>query len=575
MKAITSRAALVVAVWAGLLGACSKDKTKGAPWEQLGRAPSVEKNRAAAASIKVPPMMAQVPADTPYVFALLEPIPQAYWSRTCDALCPPLEKLLASGASLSGQRQGDRLIRAIAGEIAGKLSKDGIKSLGLSADMRMVIYGLGTLPVMRAELADPKVFTATIARIEKNSGTSFPQRTLANQPNPTPFYYTSGSGEALAVGVVGKELVATFGRTGAVEAELPVLFGGQKVAGPTMADGAALKKIAADYGFAGYGVGYVDFNKLIEASYPAPMPVAAPAGAPATAASAAPADPHAACRAALQRGAAVFPRVVFGYDEISAKRAWMSGVLEADADTAATLKAAQLSVPGVTARMPRGALLVVGGAADRKKLAPLYHRAMDWANQTSSACGGGALGDLQDGFANLGMAGGFDFDDVSGGVLALMSIDLSGGMPQSAGGFAIIGVKDAGTFLQSLGMLLGDAASKVKADGKFHTVDLGPVSSFVKSPLKIAGKKGAVVVAAGDKARATAEDATRGPASPSPFLLLAYDVGKLQSMMGSLMQATPELAALNKAYEKLFGPAVFTVQPQPKGLGITARIDLR
>jgi len=574
MKALTSRAALVVAVWAGLFGACSKDKTKGSAWEQLGRSPAVEKNRAAAASIKSPPMLAQVPADTPYVFALLEPIPQAYWSRTCDAMCAPLEKLLASGTTLSGQRKGDRLIRAIAGEIVGKLSKDGLASLGLSAKMRMVIYGLGTLPVMRAELADAKAFAATIARIEKNSGTTFPQRTLTGQPKPTPFYYTSGAGEALAIGVVDKELVATFGRIGAVEAELPVLFGGQPVPGPTMADGAALKKIAADYGFAGYGVGYVDFHKLIEASYPTPMPVAPPAGAPATAAGAPSTDPQATCRAALERGAAVFPRMVFGYDEISAKRAWMSSVLEADRDTAAALKAAQLSVPGVTSRMPQGALLVLGGAVDRGKLTPLYHRAMAWANETSSACGGGALDDLQGGFANLGMAGGLDFDDVSGGVLALMSIDFSGGMPQSASGFAIIGVKDAGSFLQSLGMLLGDSAGKVKADGKFHTVDLGPVASFVKSPVKIAGKDGAVVIAAGDKARATAEDATRGPASPSPFLVLAYDVGKLQSMMGSIMQATPELAALIKAEGKLLGPAIFTVQPQPNGLGITARLDL-
>ncbi len=575
MKRFTSRAALVVAVWAGLLGACNKKKDKGAEWEQLGRSPAVEKNRAAATSIKAPPMLAHVPADTPYVFAMLQPIPQAYWSRTCDALCPPLEQLLASGTALPGQRRGDRLIRAIAGEIAGKLSKDGLASLGLSTDMRMVIYGLGTLPVMRAELADPNAFAATVARIEANSGTKFPQRTLTNQPSATPFYYTSGSGEALAIGVVGKELVATFGRTGAVEAELPVLFGGQPMPGPTMADGAALKKIAADHGFAGYGVGYVDFHQLIEASLPTPMPVAAPAGAPAAAAGAPAADPQATCRAALERGAAVFPRVVFGYDEISAKRAWMSGVLEADPDTAAALKAAQLSVPGVTSRMPQGALLVIGGAADRGKLAPLYHRAMAWANQASAACGGGALGDLQDGFANLGLAGGFDLDDVRGGVLALMSIDLAGGMPQSAGGFAIIGVNDAGTFLQSLGMLLGDAAGKVEPDGKFHTVDLGPVSSFVKSPLKIAGKDGAVVVAAGDKARATAEAATRGPASPSPFFLLAYDVGKLQSLMGSLMQASPELAAFNKAYEKLFGPAIFTLQPQARGLGITARIDLR
>jgi len=660
------RAALALALAAALLS-CKKSSETKVSWDDTDRPDAVAGNKAAAPNLSAPPLFAAIPADTPFVFAAFTPIPGDYWKRACEEMCPALEKLLGQASTAAARSGGGdaRLAGAVMGELAGNLSAAGLRKLGLSPEPRFALYGLGPLPVVRIEVADPAALAATVGRIEQRSGVKLPTRTQGGQS----FWFGTSGGSTLAAGVVGKELVLTLGPAPAVERAIPILYGGEKLPGPTMADGAALKKLAADYGFAGYGLGYVDFQRLAALGYGdeqsihgemwklahgggeddgitsitgAAVPAAgAPALPPATGGKhlGAPAMPdpddepmpmrppdpdpidagaddmiatadagvgnpppttidQAACKAQVTALAARFPRAVFGYDEISAKRASFSATLETDAATVKQLKALETRSPGVSTRLPDEPLAAFGGAIDVKAARAMAGELRGVWRKTAAVCGfSGGGGDDDDDGGSFDLPGGLSPDALRGGLVVIQGGDLGGGLPSNIAGYAIVGVSDP-TVLASLGDLLKMVGVKdFKADGKFHSLDLGklgPFSGAVKQPVKVAARDQALVVAAGDRARATAEKAMAQTGGRSPLFMFAYDVGRVAKGMSGIfdkigsgargvdMDDDPMGGAmmafgkdLIEAEGRLFGLVVFSLHATDRGLGMVGRMDLR
>ncbi|MGK2926953.1 MAG: hypothetical protein ACSLE2_15170 [Lysobacterales bacterium] len=126
-----------------------------------------------------------VPADTPYLAANLEAVPEdvvdAYLQRLQPLADELQRQLTAARAELEANAQAtenpeERLALALLQELDGNLSRAGLDSLGLDIRSHKVAYGLGAFPVFRMGLSDPAVLRATIERLLANAGIAAPQR---------------------------------------------------------------------------------------------------------------------------------------------------------------------------------------------------------------------------------------------------------------------------------------------------------------------------------------------------------------------------------------------------------------
>ena len=613
---------LILATTILAVTACKKDSDK-LTWEETGRPPVVEQNKQRAASLEAPPMFAHIPADTPYVFAAFEPIPGDYWSHVCKKLCPVWNKGFAELATMGGNAAELKIVRAVFDELAGNMSADGLRKLGMSTTPRFAIYGLGPMPVFRIEIGDAQALRATLDRIEKKAGAALPTKRMGGQE----FW----RGDFFAAGIVGKELVFTFGPQQAVDLALPLLFGGAKL-DKSMADGSALKKLAGEYGYAAYGLGYVDVRRFVElatgteqsihsqvmAIYRggtrkarAPMPVDAEAEPPTGGAmdemAIAPREPgpddsagvmvrpvpvrpvpprvagslsSPRCRVDLMELSQKIPRLVMGYDEISAKRAIFSAVLETDPAIAKRMKGLETKVPGFSTRIPGRPMFAIGVAMHFEKARALIDDMGRSIASMGRNCGVGGWTDVgkgMDGLLELPMAP--SLESLRGGFIALHNARFSTkGPPSDISGFAIVGVADAPAVLTDLSSSM-PMLGKIKADGKFHKVSMGPFKQFVNT-LRLAAKPEALVLTAGDSSHAMAKKVLADKKGKSPLLLVAEDVGKVTQLTSSIFDSVGGKAGaawgeMMTSYGDVFGLAVFSLHADDKGLSMIGRIDLK
>ncbi|NNJ65744.1 MAG: hypothetical protein HKP16_09265, partial [Xanthomonadales bacterium] len=112
-------------------------------------------------------LLAHVPADTPYLAANLEPVPEDVLEMFLERLQPALDQAQSelsaalkespAGASDDADRSEGhaRLSLAVLREFDGKLSRSGLESLGLDLRAQQLFYGMGAFPVFRMSLGDP------------------------------------------------------------------------------------------------------------------------------------------------------------------------------------------------------------------------------------------------------------------------------------------------------------------------------------------------------------------------------------------------------------------------------------
>ena len=163
------RTVIVATALALALGACSREEESAAGADNA--------------------LLDYVPADTPYLAANLEPVPEdvvdAYLQRLQPVLDEMQVQLSAARAELEAELEGntqaaddpeERLALALLRELDGNLSRAGLDSLGLDVRSHKVAYGLGAFPVFRMGLSDSVALRATIERVLASAGIAAPQR---------------------------------------------------------------------------------------------------------------------------------------------------------------------------------------------------------------------------------------------------------------------------------------------------------------------------------------------------------------------------------------------------------------
>lgn len=292
-------------------------------------------------------LLRYVPADTPYVFGTVAPPPDEFMDR----IEPKVDRLLKAQSEFlrvvaSEVQTGDgedsaeaEPIGAVMDELRSLMSLEGLREAGVTRDSTVILYGNGLLPVLRVELSDASLFEDLISRIEAEAGEQLP----VAEVDGNPYRYVEDEGIRLVIATIGNEFVLTAAPESLDDAALARLLG-LTLPAESIADSGKLRDIANEYGYLHEYVGLVDTVRLADTFIEEPEGLDArllyimgyDAGALSD-----------VCKAELRSLAKIAPRVVAGYEEVSAGKIRSTTVVELRDDIAAEITAFAAPVPGL------------------------------------------------------------------------------------------------------------------------------------------------------------------------------------------------------------------------------------
>ncbi|MEN7344027.1 MAG: hypothetical protein AAAFM81_13835, partial [Pseudomonadota bacterium] len=307
---------------------------------------------AAAEAVAESSILTYVPADTPYVFASLAPLPKGYLDKlaplnnqVADSMSGMLEGVSAAIEQDAGDEdaEGAALMLRVAQVVMDVVKPETMKEFGFSMTSSSVIYGNGLLPVMRVELDQPEKFMPRFRALAEEESWALEDATAGDIS-----YVKASLGEEAAILVAEADGMAVLTLVPSVfEGDtIGVLLGNEKPA-TSLADVDTLTALADKYALIPQGVGYLDLQQIASTF------IDGPSGAVDTAIFALGGESPAAglddvCKAEIKSLVGVMPRLALGYQSISADRMDLLTVAELRDDIAAALQPVAGSVPGMT-----------------------------------------------------------------------------------------------------------------------------------------------------------------------------------------------------------------------------------
>lgn len=294
--------------------------------------------------------LAFVPADTPYVLAIAEPLPaeiiaqyQAQYGLMRDLYVQQLQDvrdLVAGNDSMPAEI--DAVLEAVMAELQSADPDQPLASLGIEMTARSAIYGIGLLPVLRMEVADPARLEAFIGRIEARMAAPIPRGQVNGQA-----YWLLGPEDAPVRGVMALadgHLVLSLLPIEADEDVVRTVLG---LAPPSrsLAASGELRELGQRLGLRPELVGYVHTQRMIDALT-----------GPASAVDRAFLDLFEASKPALEGScrdeyaqiAGAWPRIAVGYTRLDARHQDARVVVESRADIAQELMKLRAPMPGLS-----------------------------------------------------------------------------------------------------------------------------------------------------------------------------------------------------------------------------------
>ncbi|MEP6938978.1 MAG: hypothetical protein ABI846_04390 [Rudaea sp.] len=285
------------------------------------------------------------PADTPYAYANLEPLPVdvvAAQSRQMHAIWPTLfqqyDAMLAGVPELGEKPR--KVLSAVLDELRPRDSLEKLREIGFKTDGRVALYAVGLVPVVRMELGDPGAFRAMVARVEAKSGDKLTVGKIAAQE-----YWQFGDEQVnVIVAIENTHLVATLWAPGISDTVKQALLGITKPA-KNLADAGTLQAIAKQYRYSPYGEGFFDSVALVQRLSNAPtgtdLEIAKAMKLPTEGAIT---DP--VCKSEILSIAQTFPRMLFGAENMAPNHITVGAQFEMAPALAQQFAAALAPAPG-------------------------------------------------------------------------------------------------------------------------------------------------------------------------------------------------------------------------------------
>lgn len=287
--------------------------------------------------------LAFIPADTPYVIANVEPLPEAtvqvfaaqmkvFWPVMFEQFAPVVAELEKDPKHADAAR----VMRTLYDELAPRDTPEKLAEIGLGMKVRSAFYGVGLIPVLRVELADADAFRAAVARVEAKSGAKLGTGRIGDQD----LWIVGAEDVQGLIAIQGRHLVATLAPANADEALKRRLLGLDLPESSLAASGELVALNKAE-GYLPYGSGWVDLRRVValidrDPGYQAFAKLATET----------PPALDATCRAEAEAIVAHTPRASFGYTALDAGHMTMRSVLELDPALAQSVQALAVPPPG-------------------------------------------------------------------------------------------------------------------------------------------------------------------------------------------------------------------------------------
>lgn len=498
----------------------------GARWATADRGAPLRSRAVATGSIPDNPLLAAVPADTPYVFASFKPVPLRALRGLVDLMGPiarrAFSEYMAAGGATSERAGRDKLA-----EIAA-LDVRGLADLGLNLQARFVIYGVAGYPVFRLEMGD---------------GIRVLQWLEHNEPGRPPVehagyhYRMVGSPTGPALMAFGaKDLVVAIAPRDVLTRNLDLILGVQPPANSLTT--AQLRALAQRDGFTGQGVGFVDVAR---------------AGA---------LIGDAACRAAFTELARSVPRIAIGMDDITPHRFSIGAVVELPAAAVGELRGLSSSYAGYERMLGGRPLLAAAVAVNVERARPVVGRTAGAVKALAGACGVQGVVDAMTAVVGVAdrplpppLAG------LRGGLLVMNDFKSGPRGPEAFAGFGAVQVDHTGEILKLVPQL------DLKADRKPHVL---PAEARIPGGGHIAVSETTIAFASGPKSAAQVTELLGVRSTSAPLAVLRGDYARLGTI-GARPGQDPEVLRVTQA----LGVGTTQVVVDDRGLVVWTSIDLQ
>jgi hypothetical protein len=487
-------------------------------------------------------LLGYVPADTPYVFGILEPLPENFM----DKIEPKLDRLLAAYSEMLriavSEAEGadddvsgeDDKARAVVDELRSFMSLQSLREAGVTRDSTAIFYGNGLLPVLRLGLSDVSLFEEAIAGIEEKAGEQLP----VAQVEDTRYRYIEDEGVRWIIATSGDHLVLTVAPDSLDDVALARLLG-LTAPDSSIAQSGKLRAMADEYGFLHEYVGLVDTVRLADTFIDKPEGLDAvlldvmgyDAGRLSD-----------VCKAEFRSLAGIAPRVVSGYEEVSAEAIRSVTVVELRDDVAAELTYFAAPVPGLGP--VHDSLFSLGMSLNVRAIRTFLDTHVAALAKDPWECE--HLEQIQDGlFAARERTLDqpvppilYDFHGFLAVIDDLQGFDFSPRQPPEEIDASFLLAIDNAQGLLAMGqaMIPQLAATTIEPDGKAHRIDLGAGQAGVESAW-LALTDSAVAVSVSEDGDSILPAMLRAePGTPPPFASMGLDGTRYYTLLGEAMR---------------------------------------
>lgn len=468
--------------------------------------------------------LANVPADTPYLFAWLEAPPEAVRMRlmaNLDAYAVPKINEAAS-IPLDQRIEMPPYRRALLGILDAMHGSNPAlywENLGFKHNGQWIMYGLGVWPVLRVEVADANKLRAILADAVKTLNMPIVEQ---RQLDGVPYWVASKNGLSGIASVTKHDAIVALVPTASLADSLPIVLGTKPVA-HSLRDSGEIGKVTQSHHLTQNLVAYLDSHRVVEAlerkdAFATTSVFSAPA-----------------CHADYERIADAVPRLVFGYEKLDANGFLGSFVADLAPDIAkrmAALHTAMPSPPDVSK-----ALLSIVIAADFDTGIANARAWMQALVDHPFECP--AFAESKSLFAMgleaVNKAIPAELHGLKGGELV---VDDASEKPPSGSGYLVVAGDQVAMMLsQWLQKIPGLGGMNVAPDGQPVELPVAMLGIEGVRSAHLAMHTGRVAIAVGDRSKTEVSTALAAPnAAHSPLAVLTWDIAKFMKQVPSLVK---------------------------------------
>jgi len=524
-NALSLRTILALCVISIATLACSDDPDESGP---------------AAVSASDSGLLRYVPADTPYIFAMVEPLPD----DIADKFEPKLELMLAAyrdllqvivetSASNDNDMEGLPMeAAAVVEELSGLLSVEGLRNAGIDRHSTMVFYGSGLLPVLRMTVSDGDLLEAAIARIEEKAKDNMSVATVSGQE----YRFAGDEKGQLIIAVIEDEFVLSIVPTNLSEDLLKSVLG-LTLPASSIADTGELQQIIDDNGYVHHSLGLIDIERIVATFLDDQSGVNAELLALMEYDGSELDD---VCRAEIRAMAGIVPRIVTGYTEISVEQFISNTIVEVRSDIAAGLATLPAPVPGLGSG--QGGLLAFGMSIDLLAARDFYAARLDTIEAEPYECE--LFSDIMDGVAQGREALKQPLPPIVYGVKGFLAVvenlegmDLANNQPPTSADVRLLVAADNAAGLLAMGAMFSPeiAALDIQPDGEPVRFE-SPQLDGVVDAAYVAMTDDVLAISVGQGTEARLGDMLSAAINePNPFMSLEMDAARYYDFIAETM----------------------------------------